>query len=149
MNNVIAKKMTDLVNMGVLTGDETDQEIANLAGQVSKFSVFDVLANTLDKLGDIVSAAMDALGALAAAAALIAVIKNADILGKLKGFGAAIASLPNLAFDTVDTADVDAGVDDIIGSARIPSIADVGEAVSGTASSIPNPSIDPGEYFNV
>ena len=63
------------------------------------------------------------MGALAAAGALIALIKNADILGKLKGFGAQIASIPELLTNTISMADTDAGADSIVGSSKIASIA--------------------------
>lgn len=122
MVEVITSGMNDLQMQGGYAADSTDQERASLAGQSSKFSPFEILGNIAGTIGDVLGAAMDSLGALAAVAALIAVIKNADILGKLKGFGAKIASIPELLTDTVDMADTDADADSIVGSSRIASI---------------------------
>jgi len=136
MNAAIIANMDSLKLQGV-TG-ETDQETATLAGQSSKFSPFEIIANIAGTIGDIAGAAMDAIGILAAAAALIAVVKNADILGKLKGFGKQVASLPELATDTLTSAlgSVNGGLDSIIGSTRIPSVSDITASAAEAGGSI-------------
>ena len=136
MAAAIAAKMANLRLQGV--EGETDQEIATLAGQSSKFSPFDIIANIAGLAGDILGAAIDALGLIAAAGALIAAVKNVDILGKLKGFGAKIASLPELATDTLASAmsAVNSGVDSIIGSSKIPSAGDPTVSASSGASGL-------------
>ena len=123
MHDVIVRNMNSLSAQGYVTDDQSDQELANLAGQSSKFAPFEVIGNILGTVGDVLSYAADSLGALAALGALIAVVKNADILGKLKGFGAQIASIPELLTNTISMADTDAGADSIVGSSKIASIA--------------------------
>jgi hypothetical protein len=115
MNEAIAAKMKELGLQGGLTGDETDQELASLSGKVSKFSIDTVLAG--------VDTAMNALGVLAAVGALIVVVKNADIAGKLSGFGSAATSEPEQETDTIDESDTNENVDAIVGSSRVPSAA--------------------------
>lgn len=138
MNDKINANMASLQAQGV--EGTTDQETATLAGQSAKFSPFDIIANLADKAGDLLGSAIDALGVLAAAAALIAAVKNADILGKLKGFGASIASLPDLATNTLSDAlsSVNDGVDSIVGSSRIPSAAAEDTATAASSNIIPS-----------
>ena len=134
MNEVIIANMNSLAAQGYVTGDQSDQELASLAGQSAKFAPFEVIGNILGTVGDVLSYAADALGALAALGALIALIKNADILGNLKGFGAQLASIPELLTNTINMADTDAGADSIVGSSRIASIASsTGDVIAGAA----------------
>lgn len=124
MMEVMAAKMANLALQGVTGVD--DQETATYIGQSSKFSPFDIIANIAGTIGDVAGSVIVALGLIAAAGALIGALKNADILGKLKGFGKKIASLPELATDTLASAmsAVNSGVDSIIGSSKIPSAGD-------------------------
>ena len=124
MNQVIKEKMDDLRLQGVLTGEETDEELAEIAGMSSKYSTENIVDKLAGRVDELLGSAMTALALIAAAGALIAKLKNADILGKLKGFGKKVAALPKLATDTISGAisDVDDGADSIVGSARIPSI---------------------------
>ena len=134
MNEVMASNINSLTATGNLASDADASEVAALAAQSTKFSPFELLGNALGTIGDVLGFAIDSLGALAALGALIAVVKNADILGKLKGFGADTASVPEQSTDTIDTADTDAGADSIVGSSRIASLAGkAGTAVAGAA----------------
>ena len=133
MTNVITSTMNDLAAQGAITCGETD--MAELAGQASEFSSTDIIANIAGNVSDLLGSAMDALGALAVAGALIGAVKDADILGKLSGFGSEIASMPDLSIGTIDTSALDAGFDSIVGSARIASAADPTTSAASNASS--------------
>jgi len=172
MNDLIIANMANLQAQGIITGEETNEELAGLAGLAAKYlpsqikdlldavgSIADAIVKGLALLGAgfaLVSlglAALDAaeamaLAALAAGGALLASIKNADILGKLKGFGETIAGLPELASNTIDSFTIDAEVDKLVGVPQVPSISDATGAASSAAASagFGLPSIDPGDY---
>lgn len=143
MIETITANMNTLTQEGVITGDESDEDTAAISGVAGKYTTEEVKSNFLsdlkDKFDGFLDPLMDGLGQLAALGALIAVVKNADILGKIKGIGEAVVSLPELASDTLDTLSLNLGVDGIIGSTKIPSAGDAtksaGAAIKGAASS--------------
>jgi len=178
MNDLVIANMANLEAQGIITGEETDEELAGLAGLAAKYLPSQI-KDLLDAIGGIANAIAEgfallgaglavfalglaaydaakamALAALAAGGALLASIKNADILGKLKGFGDTIASLPELASDTIDSFTLDAETDKLVGVSRLPSVsnpmasaADVAGGLSlPDAPSFGLPSIDPGDY---
>jgi len=122
MHDITSKTIAELKAQGVVTGNESTQELAAIAGMATKYStanIKDFLLGLLTGPRAALKLAMDALGKLAAIGALITAVKNSDVLGKLKGFGAKLTSIPTLAKNTIDTAETDAGVDQILGD--IPS----------------------------
>ena len=113
-NVSMISKMESLRAQGLITGNETDEELAKLAALAAKYSPSNIKDYLLGKADDLLTTAMDALAVLAVTGAVISAIKNADILGKLKGFGKQIASLPDLALNTINTADIDAAANEIL-----------------------------------
>jgi len=126
--------MCDMRSQGVITGLESVSELAALAGMAAKFSISDIKGKLAGTISDLLNSAMDKLGGLAAFGAVLAVAKQADILGKLKGLGRAVVSLPELAADTIDTADIFDNVDKLIGSVRIPKASDIAAGVTDSLS---------------
>jgi len=125
INKVMVTNVCDLRFQGVITGNETAAELAALAGMAAKFSPANIKAKLLGTVSDALNSAMDKIGNIAKFGAVLTVIKSADILGKLKGIGAATVKLPDLAIGTIDTANIDAGVDKLVGSLRIQSPAEI------------------------
>jgi len=134
INEVVSKNMCDMRSQGVITGLESVSELAALAGMAAKFSISDIKGKLAGTISDLLNSAMDKLGGLAAFGAVLAVAKQADILGKLKGLGRAVVSLPELAADTIDTADIFDNVDKLIGSVRIPKASDIAAGVTDSLS---------------
>ena len=137
---VIAKNLDTLRFQGVLTGDETDEELAGVAGVSAQYTPEEVADNIeKDFVGKIIGYADEAMQIMAVHAAfgaVLGVIKKADILGKVQGIGAAIVSLPTLATDTIESADVNQNVDKIVGSTRIPSVGDATTSAGAAANSV-------------
>lgn len=157
MNDLIIANMQNLQAQGIITGGESDQELSGLAALAAKYlpsqikslidaagSVLGAIGSALGAVGDAFGAIADgfaaldqaqaiALAALAAGGALLASLKNADILGKLKGFGETIAGLPELALDTIDSFTLDVEVDKLVGVPNLPSVSDPTKTASEAA----------------
>jgi len=148
INTVITKKMVEMVTIGIITGNETDEELSFLAGLAAKFGLADIsakLSGVFDGVGNVLGVAMDSLGAIAALGALVATIKGMDILGKIKGFAGLSISEPEQAVDTIDQESTHAGADSIVGSSKIQSAADAASSGTTPTPSTGLPTIPTGE----
>lgn len=122
------KTIRRLVQQGVLTGEESQDQLAKAAGLARKFSAEDIkkYVESSDSQEDSGLSLSDfaEMGAIATAAvhAVELISKKAGgLLEKVKGLGASVSSLPEKAKGTVKTVDLDEEVDKFIGSKRIPS----------------------------
>lgn len=139
ITEVMNKNLETLRFQGTLTGNETDEVTAAVAGTAAKYSIDEIKTNLVtDTLGNITGFLddnMDILAKLAAFGAVLAIIKNADILGKIKGIAGAVVSLPELATDTIDDLDLRGEYDKFVGSKKIPSATDATKSAGEVAAS--------------
>jgi len=127
----MVKNVKDLFLQGLLKGVQIAAILAGIAALAAKFSIADIkqhFANLLSGVTNLLDGVMSSLSDLASYAALLVATKTADLLSKLKGIGASLVSLPVLEVGTIEIPDVNANVDEIVGSLKIQSVGEIESA---------------------
>jgi len=134
INDVMVKNVNSLFLQGLLKGIELAAILAGIAALAAKFSIEDIkqhFANLLSGVTNLLDGVMSSLSDLASYAALMVATKTADLLSKLKGIGSSSVSLPVLEVGTIEIPDVNANVDEIVGSLKIQSVGEIEAAAQG------------------
>jgi len=134
INDVMVKNVNSLFLQGLLKGIELAAILAGIAALAAKFSIEDIkqhFANLLSGVTNLLDGVMSSLSDLASYAALMVATKTADLLSKLKGIGSSSVSLPVLEVGTIEIPDVNANVDEIVGSLKIQSVGEIETAAQG------------------
>lgn len=126
LSSAVGVTIAKLTRLGIITNDTT---LADYAVYVSAAA-----AHTANEIhlwvNGAESAILDTIANQARYALALVDTKAASLLAKVQGIGGGVVSKPVKSTSTVKTADVDAEVDKLIGSARIGSTVDPGEATA-------------------
>ncbi len=119
VQDIITKNLSDLEQRGLVTGDESSTDIAEIASLTTQYSLDDV-ENFINGIGDNLTE-MLALAATATYAINLINSKLSDASQPDNGINTTSVRAPNAATDTIKTPSLDAELDKFIGSNRIAS----------------------------
>lgn len=121
MQDVISKNMTSLQQEGVLTGDETEVELAGFAALAANYSVDEIKDFVNGTASPDLAAEMAGVQDDAESVATLIQTKASSIMDTISGIGGGAAAAVESATNTIKLDDINKALDDFIGSKRVPS----------------------------